>query len=158
MPKGLLAKASTIISVPPAEVWDALTNPKRIKQYMFGATVVSDWKEGSPIVWKGEWQGKKYEDKGVILKFKPQRLIQYSHFIPLSGLSDAPENYHIVTIELSSRRGQTTVSLSQDNNLNQDEQRHSEKNWEEMLATLKSLLETRVEPEANQKQQQKTQR
>ena len=62
------------------KVWNALTNPDVIKQYMFGTGVVSEWKEGSPIVWKGEWQGRKYENKGVILKLKPERLIQYSHF------------------------------------------------------------------------------
>jgi hypothetical protein len=41
---------------------------------MFGANVVSDWKEGGQIVWKGEWQGKVYEDKGVILKIEPERV------------------------------------------------------------------------------------
>jgi hypothetical protein len=43
-------------------------------QYMFGTNVISDWQEGSPILWKGEWQGKKYEDLGVILKLEPERV------------------------------------------------------------------------------------
>jgi uncharacterized protein YndB with AHSA1/START domain len=64
-------------------VWDALANPDVIKQYMFGANVVSDWREGSPIIWQGEWQGGKYEDKGVVLKLAPERTIQYTHFSPL---------------------------------------------------------------------------
>jgi hypothetical protein len=68
--RGLVAKASTIIDASIAKVWEALTSPEKIKQYMFGTDVVSDWKEGSSIRWKGEWQGKKYEDKGVILKLK----------------------------------------------------------------------------------------
>jgi uncharacterized protein YndB with AHSA1/START domain len=144
MSKGLVAKASTTINASVARVWDALTNPEKIRQYMFGTNVVSDWKEGSPIVWKGGWQGKKYEDRGVILKLKSQRLIQYTHFSPLSGLPDAPENYHTVTIELSSKGRQTAVLLSQDNNSTQEERTHSEKNWERMLATLKNLLEARA--------------
>lgn len=89
-----VAHATTTIHAPVARVWDALVNPALIKQYMFGTNVSSDWKEGSPIVWKGEWQGKSYEDKGVILRLQPERLLQYSHFSPLSGLPEMPENYH----------------------------------------------------------------
>ena len=64
----LIAQASTNIAAPVAAVWDALTNPALIKQYMFGTDVVSDWREGSPIFWRGEYEGRSYEDKGVILK------------------------------------------------------------------------------------------
>jgi uncharacterized protein YndB with AHSA1/START domain len=122
-------------------VWDALVNPKKIKEYMFGTNVASDWKKGSPIVWKGEWKGKKFEDKGVILQLERERLLQYSHFSPLSGLPEKPENYHTVTIELSKKGTQTLVSLSQDNNLTDEEREHSEKNWKMMLEGLKKLLE-----------------
>lgn len=141
MNKGLIAKTSVSINASADKVWNALTNPDVIKQYMFGTTVVSDWKEGSPIVWKGEWQGRKYEDKGVILQMKPQRLIQYSHFSPLSGKSDQPENYHTVTVELASDGAASKVSLSQDNNETEEERKHSEKNWQMMLEGLKKLLE-----------------
>jgi uncharacterized protein YndB with AHSA1/START domain len=136
-----VAKASATIDAPVAKVWDALVNPVMIKQYMFGTNVASDWKEGRPITWKGEWQGKSYEDKGVILKIEPNRLLKYSHFSPLSGQPDAPENYHTVTIELSSKGPQTIISLSQDNNATEEARQHSEKNWETMLSSLKKLLE-----------------
>jgi len=139
--KGLIAKASISINAPAAKVWNALTNPEVIKQYMFGTTVISDWLKGSQIVWKGAWQGKKYEDKGVILKLKPERLIQYSHFNPLSGKPDLPENYHTVTIKLTTDEAGTAVSLSQDNNETEEAREHSEKNWKMMLDALKKLLE-----------------
>src|SRR5574341_267649 len=139
--KGLIAKASISINAPVGKVWDALTDPEVIRQYMFGTNVISDWKQGSPIVWKGEWQGKKYEDRGVILKLEPERLIQYSHFSPLSGKPDLPENYHTVTIELVSHGVETAVSLSQDNNETEQAREHSEENWKMMLEGLKKLLE-----------------
>jgi uncharacterized protein YndB with AHSA1/START domain len=141
MGRNLIAKASIIINADKGKVWNALVDPYAIKQYMFGTDVVSDWHEGSSIVWKGEWQGKAYEDKGVILEFKPGQRIQYSHFSPLSGLPDKPGNYHTVTIELKASGNQTIVSLTQDNNANEEEQAHSEKNWEMMLAALKQFLE-----------------
>ena len=88
MDNNLIARASIKINASLDKVWDALVNPQVIKQYMFGTQVVSDWKEGSQIVWKGEWQGKSYEDKGVILHIKPGHTIRYGHFSPLSGLPD----------------------------------------------------------------------
>ena len=138
----LVAKASTTIDAPVARVWRALVTPEDLKRYMFGATVVSDWKVGGPIVWKGEWQGKRYEDKGRILRMEPERLLSYSHFSPLAGLPDTPENYHTVTIELATQgRGRTLVTLTQDNNANEEARAHSEANWSGMLEGLKRMLE-----------------
>jgi uncharacterized protein YndB with AHSA1/START domain len=141
MELNLVARAFTNINAPRDKVWDALVSPEAIKQYMFGTNVVSDWHEKSPIIWKGEWQGKPYEDKGVILQLKPGQLLQYSHFSPLAGLPDKPENYHIVTIELSANGNQTHVLLTQDHNASQEERADSEKNWGMMLAGLKQFVE-----------------
>ena len=136
-----IAKAQTTINTTSDKVWDALTNPDIIRKYMFGTTVISDWKEGSKIVWKGEWEGKSYEDKGKILRLEPRRSLQYSHFSPTPGLDDRPENYHIVTIDLTERDNQTAVTLTQDNNADEKAKDHSEKNWKMMLGSLKKLLE-----------------
>ena len=141
MDKKLIAKAAVSVNASTAKVWDALVNPKVIKQYMFGADVVSNWREGSTITWKGEWEGKSYEDKGVILQFKPERMIQYTHFSPLSGLPDQLDNYHTVTITLSGEGNHTNVSLAQDNNKTEQAREHSEKNWAMTLAALQKFVE-----------------
>ena len=136
-----IAKAETAIAASVDKVWDALTNSETIKKYMFGTTVTSEWKEGSKIVWKGEWNGKNYEDKGKILNIEPKKQLQYSHFSPSTGLADVPENYHIITIGLEEKDKQTVVTLTQDNNADEKTKEHSEKNWRRMLASLKKLLE-----------------
>jgi len=141
MENNLMAKASVNIDAPSKHVWNALVTPQAIKQYMFGTNVISDWREGSPIVWKGEWQGKSYEDKGMILQFKPGRKLQYSHFSPLSGRPDKPESYHTVTIELAEEGSHTHVSLAQDKNATEEARAHSEKNWGMVLAGLKKFSE-----------------
>jgi len=138
-----IARQSLVINAPVVVVWDALVDPEMIRQYMFGTHAISDWKEGSPIVFKGEWEGKAYEDKGVILRLEPQRLMQYSYFSPLSGRPDTPENYQTITIELSSQGTGTLLSLSQDNNASEQAREHSEKNWGMVLLDLKNLLERR---------------
>lgn len=139
--RGLVASVRIAIGAPTAAVWDALVNPDVIRQYMFGAEVVSSWEKGSPIEWRGVWQGKPYQDRGRILQFEPERIISYSHYSPLSGLPDTPSNYHSVTIELSSRGKSTLVALSQDNNSSLEARKHSERNWRAMLLGLKKLLE-----------------
>jgi uncharacterized protein YndB with AHSA1/START domain len=141
MHKDLVARAAITVNAAGEKVWHALVTPDAIKQYMFGTNVASDWQEGSAITWEGVWQGKSYKDKGAILKVRPRRILQYSHFSPLSGLPDEPNNYHIVTIELSPHGSQTEVSLSQDNNATEEARAHSEKNWAMMLAQLKHFLE-----------------
>src|SRR5438105_383328 len=125
MTENLIAKSSIIINAPVSKVWDALITPAIIKQYMFGTEVVSDWKEGSPIVWKGIWKEK----------------LQYTHFSALSGVPDLPENYHTLTYELSDEGESTYVSLSQDNNATEEERKHSQETWDSMLTSMKKLLE-----------------
>jgi len=139
--RGLVASATITIEAPVSDVWKALTDPSLIRQYLFGTTVVSDWREGAPITWKGEWQGKAYEDKGVILKLEPERIIRYTHYSPLSGQPDTPDNYHTVTVELRADGLRTHVLLSQDGNATEEERDHSRQNWLIMLDSLKRLLE-----------------
>ena len=141
MKDNCIARTEIEIDAPVKQVWDALVNPERIKEYMFGTNVSSGWREGSPITWKGEWKGKKYEDKGMIRKIEPERILQYTHFSPLSGQPDKAENYHTVTIELSGEQRHTHVALSQDNNADEEARAHSEENWKMMLGNMKKLLE-----------------
>lgn len=141
MNKNLIATASIPIKATPSKVWQALIEPEAIKQYMFGTEVHSDFKEGSPIRWKGTWQGKPYEDKGVILQLTKEHKLRYSHFSPLAGMPDEPQNYHTVTVELLPEGDQTMVVLEQDNNTSEEEREHSRQNWSMMLESLKQYVE-----------------
>lgn len=138
----LVATASSTMNASPEQVWKALVTPAAITQYMFGTTVTSDFREGSPITWEGEWKGRPYKDKGVILASVPHRRLSYTHFSPLSGVPDIPENYHTVTIELSDAKPGTRVVLTQDRNATEEEKTHSEENWRMMLAGLKKFVES----------------
>jgi uncharacterized protein YndB with AHSA1/START domain len=137
----LVARAEVDLQAPPEDVWAALVDPDRIEKYMFGTRVETDWEVGSPITWQGEWEGRKYEDKGEILQFQPHERLRYTHYSPLSGDPDLPENYHTVTIELSGDGGVTTVVLTQDNNPTPEAREHSENNWRTMLEGLKKHVE-----------------
>ena len=136
-----VATASTKIHAPASRVWEALTNPELIKQYFFNTEVVSDWKVGSSILYRGEWQGKPFEDKGKILEMEPEKLLVSTHWSPLSGVPDLPENYHTVTYRLEESNGSTEVTISQDKNASVEEKDHSEANWKAVLDGMKKLLE-----------------
>lgn len=141
MEKNLTATASIKINAAATKVWDGLTNPEMIEKYMMGAKVESDWKKGSSIKWKGEFKGKQYEDKGKILEIEPNKKLQYSHFSPMSGEKDVPENYHTVTINLSGDEKQTVLNITQDKNHSEKENDESQRNWKMMLEGLKKVLE-----------------
>ena len=140
--KNLLeAKISETIHAPASRVWEALTNPELIKKYFFGTNTRTDWKEGSPIRFSGEYQGKSYEDKGTILKMKPGKMISYSYWSSMSAMEDKPENYYQITYELSEQNGQTILTVTQDNIPDEKTRAHSAENWKMVLGNLKNLVE-----------------
>ena len=141
MQKGLTARKSITIQVPVAKVWEALTQPEMIKQYLFGTEAISDWNVGSSITYKGMWEGKSYEDKGKILQLIPERLFQSTYWSSMGGFEDKPENYSTVTYELEAKDNSTQLTVSQDNISTEKDREHSERNWGMVLETMKKLLE-----------------
>ena len=143
-----MGHASVTINAPRATVWDALVNPNTIMQYMPVTSVVSEWKEGSPIVWTSEFQGKRFEAKGTILRLQPNRLLEYDHSLPIfraSGRGHSSASYQRVTIELRDEGAQTHISVTEQGNKTKRELEHSEGSWRMVLNGMKALLEgTRV--------------
>jgi uncharacterized protein YndB with AHSA1/START domain len=127
--KNYVAKASTTIDAPSSVVWRALVDPQAIREYMFGADVHSDWREGSPITWEGEFGGKPFRDEGQVLEVVANRRLRYRHID------------HMVTIDLARDHAGTHVVLTQDNNPDEQAKAHSEENWTTMLEGLKKYVE-----------------
>jgi uncharacterized protein YndB with AHSA1/START domain len=137
--------ASTTVEVGagPARVWQVLTQPDLVSQYMHGTELQTDWRVGGPIVWRGEWQGKHYEDKGEIIAFEPLHVLAFTHWSPLTGDPDTPEHYHHVTYEL---RGlddaRTQVTLTHGNSPSREAaEAMVETGWKPVLQSLKDVAE-----------------
>lgn len=141
MKNDITARAEINIKAPVSKVWDALTNPATIKQYFFGTDTHTDWKVGNPIRFTGEWEGKTYEDKGTVLAFEENKKVQYSYWSSMSGLEDKPENYMIITYELSGEDDNTDLVLTQENVKDEKTKEHSEQNWNHVLGEMKKLVE-----------------
>ncbi len=141
MESNLIANSQITINVPAAKVWEALTKPELIKKYLFGTEAKSDWKVGSPITYKGVWEGKAYEDKGVILEFVPNKKLVSTYWSGFAGKPDVPENYQKVSYELEEKDGQTTLKITQENNPTAESAEHSGDNWKMVLGKMKEILE-----------------
>lgn len=137
----LILKKEFTFNAPVETVWDALTNPEKIKRYLFGTNAISDWKEGSSLLFTGEWDGKQYTDKGTILKIEKNKTFQYTYWSSFSSLPDRPENYSVLTFVLSSNRQRTLLTLEQKGFVDEKAFDHSDKNWESVMNTMRGIVE-----------------
>lgn len=149
MSQPLIITNTIAIRASAAKVWDALTNPAQTKEYMFGCEALSDWKVGSPLIWKGNFDGVELVAvKGSILEIQPGKFLAYTVIDPNNpSIPDLPENYLTVTYELSEERGETHLTATQgDYNIVADgENRYKHSvdggGWAPVLAGIKKLVE-----------------
>ena len=113
MENNFLAKASATINAPMDKVWQALTDPKMVKEWLFGTDMhVDNWEVGGEITYTGQWEGKQYQDKGKIVEIMPGQKLVSTYWSSFSGLPDAPENYSVIKFNLSPEETQTAVTLT----------------------------------------------
>ena len=140
MSASFTATTSLDLPAPPAKVWDALTNPAMIKQYMFGAELSGDWRQGGTVIYRGEWDGSPFEDRGDIVEIDPPRLLKVNYYSAMTGQPDTPENRQLITYALEPVTTGTRLTVSQSNNPSQEAATAAEGNWAMTLDTLKTLL------------------
>ena len=139
-----VATSTITIAAPRERVWAVLTDPDAAREFMFGTELETDWTVGGPIRWRGVFKGTPYEDHGVILEFEPPRRRVNTHFSPLGGEDDVPENHHTLTWTLEDAEGvagATVLTLSQDNNATAEAAEHSRGMWDQLVATVKEIAE-----------------
>src|ERR1700680_1594772 len=139
--KTLIAQTSIQINNTVDEAWNALVNPEIIAKYMLGSQQVSDWQKGSSIIWKKDFKGRKFEDKGVILEITPHKSLKKPPYSPASGKPDAPENYQTVSLTLKENAEGTTIELSSDNNATEKEKEMTEQIWAYYFQGLKIMMD-----------------
>jgi uncharacterized protein YndB with AHSA1/START domain len=137
----LTATSSVLVDAGPSAVWAGITDPELISKIFFGAKVDTDWQEGSPITFSGEWDGKPFVDKGEILRIERERLFQYTYWSPLSGTVDTPQNYATITFRLAPRDGGTELTVTQDSVADEAGRTQAESNWQMVLDNLKQEVE-----------------
>lgn len=135
-------EVSIDINVSVRQVWEAITDPDKIKEYFLGTTVTSNWEVGSPITFTGVWEGKPYTDKGIIKNIEEDKLFEYTYWSSFSGTPDSSENYSTISYKLEEIDKETTImTIAQDNLKDEESREHTISNWEMVLTNIKNLLE-----------------
>jgi uncharacterized protein YndB with AHSA1/START domain len=129
------------IHAPIEKVWDALTHPELVKQYFFGTQLVTSWQLNSPIFFRGEWEGKPYEDKGTVLTFEPNKTLSFNYHSAWSDLEDRPENYQIITYSVKKKGDSTILTIGQRNIDALSKKLDSIKNWTALTLAIKKMME-----------------
>jgi uncharacterized protein YndB with AHSA1/START domain len=143
MARALTAKCRIQIDNTVDEAWKALVNSEIVEKYMLGSKQLSDWRKGSSIIWKKDFNGRKFEDKGEVLEITPRKSLKYTHYSPASGGPDAPENYQTVSVTLKENANGTLVELTSDNNASENEKAMTERIWAYYLQGLKLIMDKR---------------
>ena len=149
MSKPLIVRSSIDLQAPAAKVWDALTNPEQTKKYMFGCAALSDWAVGSPLIWKGNFNGVELiAVKGTVTGIRPGEFLAYTTIDPNSSMADIPENYVTVTYTLTEKNGKTLLEVTQGDfaTVADGEKRYTEtynngEGWNPILVEIKKLVE-----------------
>src|SRR6202521_505492 len=139
--KNLTAKSSIQINNTIDEAWKALIDPEIVEKYMLGSQQSSDWKKGSSIIWRKNFNGRQFVDKGEILEITPPKSLKYTHYSPASGNPDAPENYQTVSVALKENAKGTTIELTSDNNASEEEKERTEQIWAYYFQGLKIIMD-----------------
>jgi uncharacterized protein YndB with AHSA1/START domain len=138
--KEYVVKKHIDIKAPAETVWDALTDPEKTKEYFFHCRVISTWKPGSSITFKGHmfWIIP-IEMNGEIKKVEPSKLLQYtlSNKGGKGGVSTVTDRLHFA-------KGVTTVEITDDVGQGEGAEKRykrSVKGWDKILKGLKELAE-----------------
>jgi hypothetical protein len=138
-------EVSTTIGAGIRDAWNLLVDPARASELWWGSTVESDFTPGHPIVWKGTWEGKPFEDRGTIKQVTPPTLLQYSHWAASFG-PDVEENRNLLTWKLSEAPGGVRVTFLHENIATREMKDHSEPMWKQLLERMKEMLEKNRQP------------
>lgn len=142
MNHNLEVSKSIIVNADAAKVWDALTNPEIIKEYLFGTETITDWKVGSDIIFQGEYQGQKYKDKGIVRENILNKRLSYNYWSAFFGVEDKPENYMLVTYVVTPKGdNQTELTWIQKGFANEEGFQHAEKGMDSFLQGMKAIIE-----------------
>jgi len=130
----------TFIRTTQEKLWEALTDPRFIRQYWFGVTIECDWKKGAP--WRMVYPDGRVTDTGEILEIDPPRrmVIRWQHELRPEIKAEGPGR---CTIELEPVGG--AVKLTVTHEIDRPESKlitAVSGGWPRILSNLKSLLET----------------
>jgi hypothetical protein len=138
----LISSKSTIINAKPNKVWETLTNPSLISQYLFGAKTVTDWQPNNTIQFIINFDNKEFIDKGIVIENIQNETLKYKYWSGFCGLEDLPENYSIVCYSIEKiENNKCKLTWTQTGFVDEQSRTSSENSLLSILEQIKSLAE-----------------
>lgn len=129
------------VNAPKEKVWEALTEPEKVKAWQYGSELTTDWKVGNEIRFTSEWEGQIFEQWGTVLEFEPNEKLKYNLFAPRPDLEDKPENYFEMEYKLTEKENGTELLIVQEDNRPGAKQELEQGEENPVLKMLKELIE-----------------
>jgi len=104
-----------IINSSPEDVFEMLTNSDEIIKYYPLNEVISEWKVGSEVLYKGEVNNNKFTDYGVINVISRPIQYMYTYWSDNHGTENTPENQITISYNLTNIENGTKLELTQTN-------------------------------------------
>ena len=132
------------IDTSPYKVWMYLTEPNLMKMWMgepeMNIEVITDWIIGNPILVKG-FHHVNFENKGIVLQFDPQNILQYSHLSSISHLPDIKKNHSIITFTIEQKKRKTLLEIQIENFPTESIYKHLDFYWQGTANVLRNFVE-----------------
>ena len=141
-----MLQKTVLISAPAYKVWDTLTIPLFIQQWMYDTPVEiqTDWKVGRTLITSGDLHGGiPFSNSGTILAFNPGTKLCYSFLSSLSNLPDIDESHCILEFNLTPEDKRTRLDLTISNFPDNVIRKHLELYWGPTLELIKQQTENR---------------
>lgn len=103
-----VVEVETTVNADAGTVWKAMTNAR--SPMFMGATMDTDWSEGSRYKLHGEWGGKPFADYGEIEVAKAPTELSLTHW---SKTPERPESYNLLRYRITPDGERSKVTLTQ---------------------------------------------
>ncbi|MBL7911749.1 MAG: SRPBCC domain-containing protein [Bacteroidia bacterium] len=141
MSNGFTYTKNTLIKASVNKVWAVLTDPVCIPKYYFGMEWKTNWQKGSSIIFSGDYDHQKFEDKGTILDIEKEKFILFNYFNPEWKKEDVPENYTTMRFELEPKDNETIFTVFEYGFESEDKFNTVVTKWDSLLYTVKQEAE-----------------
>lgn len=119
--------------VPPRTIWEGLFDPRQAARVWFGSTLETDLRPGGLLKWTGVWEGKSFEDHGIVLACEDAKSLDCLYFSGWAGRDETPETRMRLTIRLEPAGSGTKVRVEQANFADATSRDHSIQGWNAIL-------------------------
>lgn len=139
--KNLSIEKEIFIEAKPSTVFEALTNSEKIIQYLPLKEVISDWKVGSEVLYKGELEGVPFTDFGTIDILEPNEKFQYTYWSTNHGTERLPANHLTICYSISNSENGTLLKVEHTNFKSEEMHTVMLNLWDFLLGSLKGFVE-----------------